>query len=95
MPGRRQDGAHEQHLLDVAAKADQVHGYLEQGIGLADEFNKGVGKAHELAEYFTEDAVLDVDGVVAKGHKEIAKLYQRPEGSETPAAKRSRAWVSV
>ena len=37
-----------------------------------------IGKAHELAEYFTEDAVLDVDGVVAKGHKEIAKLYERP-----------------
>ena len=40
-----------------------------------------VGKAHELAEYFTEDAVLDVDGVVAKGHKEIAKLYERPPPS--------------
>jgi len=36
------------HLLGVAARADQVHGYLEQGIGLADEFNKGVGKAHDL-----------------------------------------------
>ncbi|MEP7245862.1 MAG: nuclear transport factor 2 family protein [Gammaproteobacteria bacterium] len=46
-----------------------------------------MGKAHELAEYFTEDAVLDVDGVVARGHKEIAKLYQRPEGAEAPAAK--------
>jgi ketosteroid isomerase-like protein len=46
-----------------------------------------VGKARELAEYFTEDAVLDVDGMVAKGHKEIAKLYQRPEGAESPAAK--------
>src|SRR5262245_27144695 len=46
-----------------------------------------VGKAHELAEYFTEDAVLDVDGVVAKGHAEIAKLYQRPEGAQSPAAK--------
>ena len=37
------------YLLDVSAKADQVHGYLEQGIGLADEFNKGVGKAHDLS----------------------------------------------
>jgi ketosteroid isomerase-like protein len=50
-------------------------------------YDLSVGKAHELAEYFTEDAVLDVDGVVAKGHKEIAKLYQRPEGAEAPAAK--------
>jgi len=50
-------------------------------------YDLSVGKAHELAEYFTEDAVLDVDGMVAKGHKEIAKLYQRPEGAEAPAAK--------
>ena len=50
-------------------------------------YDLSVGKAHALAEYFTEDAVLDVDGVVAKGHEEIAKLYQRPEGAEAPAAK--------
>ena len=50
-------------------------------------YDLSVGKAHELAEYFTEDAVLDVDGMVAKGHKEIAKLYQRPEGAQSPAAK--------
>jgi ketosteroid isomerase-like protein len=41
-------------------------------------YDLSTGKAHELAEYFTEDAVLDVDGVVAKGHKEIARLYERP-----------------
>jgi hypothetical protein len=35
--------------------------------------------AHELSEYFTEDALLDVDGTVAKGRAEIAKLYQNPE----------------
>jgi ketosteroid isomerase-like protein len=50
-------------------------------------YDLSVGKAHELATYFTEDAVLDVDGMVAKGHAEIAKLYQRPEGAESPAAK--------
>jgi ketosteroid isomerase-like protein len=50
-------------------------------------YDLSVGKAHELAEYFTDDAVLDVDGTVAKGHKEIAKLYQRPEGAAAPAAK--------
>ena len=43
-------------------------------------YDLSVGKAKELAEYFTEDAVLDVDGMVAKGHAEIAKLYQRPAG---------------
>ena len=50
-------------------------------------YDLSVGKAHELAEYFTEDAVLDVDGVVAKGHAEIAKLYTRPAGEQSPAAK--------
>ena len=51
-------------------------------------YDLSVGHAKELAEYFTEDAVLDVDGVVAKGHAEIAKLYTRPEGAPppTPAA---------
>ena len=32
--------------------------------------------AHELSEYFTEDALLDVDGTIARGRAEIAKLYQ-------------------
>jgi ketosteroid isomerase-like protein len=50
-------------------------------------YDLSVGHAHALSEYFTEDAVLDVDGMVAKGHAEIAKLYQRPEGAEAPAAK--------
>jgi ketosteroid isomerase-like protein len=34
--------------------------------------------AHELSEYFTEDALLDVDGTIARGRAEIAKLYQGP-----------------
>jgi ketosteroid isomerase-like protein len=34
--------------------------------------------AHELSEYFTEDALLDVDGTIARGRAEIAKLYQSP-----------------
>ena len=50
-------------------------------------YDLSVGKAKELAEYFTEDAVLDVDGVVAKGHAEIAKLYARPAGATSPAAR--------
>ena len=53
-------------------------------------YDLSVGKAKELAEYFTEDAVLDVDGVVAKGHAEIAKLYTRPEGASAPAATAQR-----
>ena len=47
------------------------------------------GNAHELSEYFTEDALLDVDGTVAKGRAEIAKLYQSPEPDpKEPAPRR-------
>jgi len=48
------------------------------------------GKAHALSEYFTKDALLDVDGTVAKGLKEIEKLYQRPAGEAAPAATAQR-----
>jgi hypothetical protein len=42
--------------------------------------------AHELSEYFTEDALLDVDGTIAKGRAEIGKLYQDPSpGPKQPA----------
>jgi hypothetical protein len=41
-----------------------------------DDLSRGAG--HALADYFTEDAVLDVDGTVATGHAEIAALYGRP-----------------
>jgi hypothetical protein len=53
-------------------------------------YDLSVGKAHELAEYFTEDAILDVDRMVAKGHAEIAKLYARPEGRSEEAKKQYR-----
>ena len=33
------------------------------------------GQAHELSEYFTKDAMLDVDGTIANGRDEIARLY--------------------
>jgi ketosteroid isomerase-like protein len=42
--------------------------------------------AHELSEYFTEDALLDVDGTIAKGRAEIAKLYQNPAPKPKEAA---------
>jgi hypothetical protein len=48
------------------------------------------GNAHEMAEYFTEDALLDVDGTIAVGHDEIAALYTRPEGSEEAEARANR-----
>ncbi len=34
--------------------------------------------AHELSEYFIEDALLDVDGTIARGRAAIARLYQNP-----------------
>jgi hypothetical protein len=48
------------------------------------------GNAHEMAEYFTADALLDVDGLIAVGHDEIAALYTNPEGSEEAEARASR-----
>ena len=50
------------------------------------------GRAHELSEYFTDDAVLKVDDVVAHGQAEIAKLYQRPppDPKAAPAEPRGR-----
>ena len=43
------------------------------------------GKSHDLALYYTEDAVLDVNGVIAKGHEEIEKMYTGLDNSEEPA----------
>ena len=43
------------------------------------------GESHALSDYFTEDAVLDVDSTIAKGHAEIGKLYERPAGANPPA----------
>jgi len=43
------------------------------------------GKSHDLALYYTEDAVLDVNGVIAKGHEEIEKMYSGLGDSEEPA----------
>jgi ketosteroid isomerase-like protein len=48
------------------------------------------GESHALSEYFTEDALLDVDGTIAKGRAEIAALYGgTDDGADTrPAAPR-------
>ena len=47
------------------------------------------GKAHELSEYFTADAMLDVDGTIANGRDAIAKLYgggpsRKPDAAPRP-----------
>jgi hypothetical protein len=46
------------------------------------------GKAHELSEYFTEDAMLDVDGTIATGRDAIAKLYGGGPAGRANAAPR-------
>jgi hypothetical protein len=46
------------------------------------------GRAHELSEYFTEDAMLDVDGTIAKGRDAIAKLYGGGAARKADAAPR-------
>jgi hypothetical protein len=43
------------------------------------------GESHALSDYFTEDAMLDVDSTVANGRAEIARLYQPPEGAAKKA----------
>jgi len=47
------------------------------------------GNAHEMSEYFTEDALLDVDGTIANGRDEIAALYE-PEDEEARQARANR-----
>ncbi len=42
------------------------------------------GERHALADYFTEDAMLDVDGTIATGHAEIDALYGPQEGAPAP-----------
>ena len=45
------------------------------------------GKSHDLALYYTEDAVLDVNGLISTGREAIEKLYASfgGGGDETPA----------
>lgn len=52
-------------------------------------YNLSRSNAHELSEFFTEDALLDVDGTVAKGRAEISKLYQEPDPAPKAPAQAS------
>lgn len=38
-------------------------------------YDLSMGRAHEMSEYFTEDAMLDVDGTIANGRAAIERLY--------------------
>jgi SnoaL-like domain len=49
-----------------------------------------MGRAHEMSEYFTEDALLDVDGTIANGRAEIERLYGGGRARDPNAAPRPR-----
>lgn len=40
------------------------------------------GSGHDLAQYYTEDAVLDVNGMISSGREAIQKLYEGVGGGE-------------
>jgi hypothetical protein len=51
-------------------------------------YDLAMGRAHEMSEYFTEDALLDVDGTIANGRAEIEKLYGGARARDPNAAAR-------
>ncbi len=42
-------------------------------------YDLSMNQAHAMSEYFTEDAMLDVDSTIANGRAEIEKLYGPPK----------------
>ncbi|MEJ2109552.1 MAG: nuclear transport factor 2 family protein [Acidobacteriota bacterium] len=49
-------------------------------------FDLSSGKSHDLAQYYTEDAMLDVNGIVSDGREAIEALYAGFEGGEEEEA---------
>ena len=46
------------------------------------------GSSHDLAQYYTEDALLDVNGTIVRGRNEIEKFYSEPpDGDLNPPDK--------
>ncbi len=43
------------------------------------------GKNHDLTLYYTKDAILDVNGVIAEGQEAIEKLYAGTGDGDSPA----------
>ena len=65
-----------QTVLDRVAIEDMVVEYYA---------NLGGGDAHAFDTYFTPDAVLDVNGVIANGRDEIAGIYEGLGDDDTSA----------
>jgi hypothetical protein len=51
-------------------------------------YDLAMGRSHDMSEYFTEDALLDVDSTVANGRAEIERLYGGGNGRAADAAPR-------
>jgi len=54
-------------------------------------FDLSSGKSHDLAQYYTEDAVLDVNGIVSEGRTAIEELYAGLGGGGEAAAEEADA----
>ena len=63
-------------LSRAADRADQVHGYLEQGIGLAEDFNSKVDKVHGAIGEIP--GVHDLPDENGKGRKHGKGEYESP-----------------
>ena len=86
------------YLLEVSSKADQAHVYLQQGIGFAEEFNKGVGKAHDLTgkiHGFDDGSPLQRATYLQHGK---SPHQTRPHGGKTPGVpgpEHAHAWDKI
>ena len=66
-----QGDAATQELLDKVAIAELLNRYYA---------GFGTGNAAAFNEFYTEDAVFDVNGIVANGKEEIEGIYARSDG---------------
>jgi len=76
--------------VEVTAEADASTEAIIDRIAIEDlvvEYYASLGgsDAHAFDAYFTEDAVFDVNGVVANGREEIAGIYEGLGEDETSA----------
>lgn len=55
-------------------------------------YDMSTRQSHALADYFTEDALLDVDGTIARGREAIAELYGVRPGAAPPAPREPRPY---
>jgi uncharacterized protein (TIGR02246 family) len=82
------------HVPGLAAStgADAAESTLADRIAIEDMLTRyyahfgSAGAAEEFAEYYTDDAVFDVNGIVSTGREEIAALYAgMSEDGESPS----------